>query len=119
MSIPSPTNACFTVVLPDPVDEISIFNLSTTALSLVLEFGFNGNGILTELSLVYNTTSNQEYDQEESLNFPESGIGPVPSNIDITGLQPFTTYRIIVKVFNEAGSSPPTSINVTTLPLCE
>ena len=99
--------------------EISIVNLGTTNLSLVFEFGFNGNGILTELSLVYNTTANQEYDQDVSLVFPESGTGPVPFNVDITGLQPFTTYQITVMVFNEAGSSAPKRINATTVSLCE
>ena len=110
---------CNSVVPPDPVTEITLLNITSTTLSLVLNFGFNGYGILTELSFTYNATSNQEYDQNELEMFPENGTGTIPSRIDITGLQPFTTYQFLVTVSNQAGRSAPTTINATTLPLRE
>ena len=95
---------------------ITIINVTSTAIFLALEFGFSGNGILTEVSVVYISPSNSE---GETVIFPEDGNGPVPSEIDITGLDPFTNYQFVVAVANEAGSSPSTNVTATTLPLRE
>ena len=108
-----------TVVIPDRVAKITITNVTSATLSLDLEFGFNGNGVLTEVSVLYFATSNKEFNEVETVTFPENETGPVPSRIDITGLQPFTTYRISVEVSNEAGTSSSTTASTTTLPLCK
>lgn len=84
-----------------------------------MEFGFNGNGILTEAIVEYYTNSNQEVSEYETLTIPDNGTEPLPSHVYISGLQPLTSYQFSVVVSNEAGSSGTTSRNATTLPLRE
>ena len=107
----------FITVSPDPVSEITFFNITTTSLSLTVEFGFNGYGLLTELSVVYYTVSNEESYQNGTLTFTSNGTGPLPSVVMINDLQPYTIYQFMVMVSNEAGDSVPTDRNVSTLPL--
>ena len=110
---------CNTAVPPDPVNEITVINTTSSAITFALEFGFNGNGLLTEISISFYATLNREFFQFDTVTFPESGVGPVPSNVEVTGLQPFTSYGFEVEVSNEAGSSQSTRTSVTTLPLRE
>ena len=106
---------CHSVVPPNVVTEITILNITSTSIFIALEFGFNGNGILTEVFVVYETISNQEFDESELAQFPEIETEPVPSQLEINGLQPFTTYRFSVEVLNAAGSSGTRSIIASTL----
>ena len=107
----------YVVVSPDPVSGIAFFNITINSLFLAFEFGFNGYGLLTQLSIVYYTSFNEETYQNETLTFSSNETVFLPTHVNISGLQPLTTYLFIVIVSNEGGQSTPASENVTTLPL--
>ena len=107
---------CSSTVSPDPVVEITVVNTTTTSVFIAFEFGFNGHGILTEVFVFYETISNAEFDESKLVTFPGSETEPVPSQLEISGLQPFTTYQFGIEVSNEAGNSDTQSISASTLP---
>ena len=75
--------------------------------------GFNGNAVITGVTITYTAIGNNET--------PQTGVEPFPGVSAVEGtisnLQPFTNYTFEAVVMNVAGTSVPETVVVQTLPL--
>ena len=81
---------------------------------LTWSLGFNGNAVITGVTITYTAIGNNET--------PQTGVEPFPGESAVEGtipnLQPFTNYSFEAVVRNDAGTtSVPETVVVQTLPL--
>ncbi|XP_026329233.1 protein sidekick isoform X2 [Hyposmocoma kahamanoa] len=88
-------------VLPDAPRNLALSNID--AFSVLLQFtpGFDGNSSISEWIVQAQTARNSSWVTIYKINAPEA------QSIHVTGLVPFTTYRLRLIATNVVGSSPP------------
>lgn len=88
-------------VLPHPPSKLALSNIE--AFSVVLQFtpGFDGNSSITKWTVQAQTTRNATWFTVYEISDPDA------STIRVTGLVPFTLYRLRLIANNVVGSSLP------------
>ena len=106
-------------VPPDPVTQVEIISITTDMAILSWSLGFNGHARISEVQILYQTEENFRLMVSNTVIVQEEGNGVLPTQADLTGLEPHTLYSFSVSAVNDAGPSMPVIIYNWTLPLRE
>nr|XP_049695374.1 protein sidekick isoform X4 [Helicoverpa armigera] len=88
-------------VLPDAPRNLALSNIEAFSVLLQFTHGFDGNSSISLWTVQAQTARNSSWVTIFELNAPDA------QSIHVTGLIPFTTYRLRLIATNVVGSSPP------------
>ena len=109
----------FLSVPPDPLMELTLISITADMATLLWILGFNGHARVTEVDIVYQTETNYRTMVSNNVTVKEEGNGVLPTQANVTGLEPHTQYSFSVSAVNVVGPSASVIIYNWTLPLRE